>query len=158
MRVIGVVGYQNSGKTTVCRALIEALTRLGYSVGSVKYMHHPFTADREDTDTWLHARAGADTVVALGPGQTHIIHSRAISWTEIWACFTQDIVVVEGAPEEMKLPVIVCVGREGDYPRREHAVAYSGIGMPPDDALPALDAWACPGELADFVLAHAREV
>jgi len=40
MKVFGVVGWKNNGKTTLVERLISQLTSMGYKVSSVKHAHH----------------------------------------------------------------------------------------------------------------------
>ncbi|MDP2766897.1 MAG: molybdopterin-guanine dinucleotide biosynthesis protein B, partial [Candidatus Methanoperedens sp.] len=63
MRIISVVGYKKSGKTALVERLVKALKNYG-SVGTIKHLHE-HTINKPDTDTWKHARAGADVVVAV---------------------------------------------------------------------------------------------
>jgi len=63
MRIISVVGYKKSGKTTLVEMLVKALKKYG-SVGTVKHLQE-HSLDTPDTDTWKHARAGADVVVGV---------------------------------------------------------------------------------------------
>lgn len=63
MKIISVVGYKKSGKTTLVERLVKALKKRG-SVGTIKHLHE-HTINKPDTDTWKHARAGADVVVAV---------------------------------------------------------------------------------------------
>ncbi len=67
MRIISIVGYKKSGKTTLVEGLVRALKSHG-SVGTIKHLHE-HTINTPDTDTWKHAKAGADVVVACTPGE-----------------------------------------------------------------------------------------
>lgn len=70
LRVIAVAGYKDVGKTTVAEKLIEELKSRDHRVGSVKHIpHENFTLDRPETDTWRHAKAGSETIVAVSPGE-----------------------------------------------------------------------------------------
>jgi len=71
--VIAVVGTHHSGKTTTIEYLISHLTKEGYSVGSVKHIHHEFSIDKEGTNTWRHMQAGSKVTVAVAPHETAII-------------------------------------------------------------------------------------
>jgi molybdopterin synthase catalytic subunit len=67
MKIISVVGYKKTGKTTLVGQLVKALKKHG-SVGTIKHLHeHDINA--KDTDTWKHAQAGADVVVAVTPNE-----------------------------------------------------------------------------------------
>jgi molybdopterin synthase catalytic subunit len=63
MRVISVVGYKKTGKTTLVEQLVAALKPYG-SVGTVKHLHDQ-SLDTPGTDTWKHANAGADVVIGV---------------------------------------------------------------------------------------------
>lgn len=67
MKIISVVGYKKSGKTTLVEHLVRALTKYG-QVGTVKHMHG-HGINTPGTDTWKHARAGASIVVAVAQGE-----------------------------------------------------------------------------------------
>ena len=67
MKIISVVGYKKTGKTALVGQLVKALKKHG-SVGTIKHLHeHDINA--KDTDTWKHAQAGADVVVAITPNE-----------------------------------------------------------------------------------------
>jgi molybdopterin synthase catalytic subunit len=61
------VGYKKSGKTTLVENLVCALKKYG-SVGTVKHLHEHMI-NKPDTDTWKHAHAGADIVIACTPNE-----------------------------------------------------------------------------------------
>ncbi len=63
MKLISVVGYKKSGKTTLIERLITALKNHG-SVGTIKHLHEN-SINISGTDTWKHARAGADVVIGV---------------------------------------------------------------------------------------------
>lgn len=63
--VIGIVGWKNSGKTTLAVRLIAEFTRRGLRVVSVKHAHHTFQIDSEETDSARHRRAGAQQVAIV---------------------------------------------------------------------------------------------
>jgi molybdopterin synthase catalytic subunit len=65
MKIISVVGYKKTGKTTLVERLVKALKEKG-TVGTVKHLHE-HSMHTPDTDTWKHARAGADVVIGVTP-------------------------------------------------------------------------------------------
>jgi molybdopterin-guanine dinucleotide biosynthesis adapter protein len=67
--LIGIVGWKNSGKTTLIERLVAALTREGLSIATVKHAHHQLRAHDGATDGERHARAGAVQTVVLSPSQ-----------------------------------------------------------------------------------------
>ncbi len=60
VRVLGIAGWKNSGKTTLAARLIEELTKRGLRVAAVKHSHHDIELDAEDTDSARPAQAGRD--------------------------------------------------------------------------------------------------
>jgi molybdopterin-guanine dinucleotide biosynthesis protein MobB len=63
MKVIGVVGWKNSGKTTLVVRLVAHLAALGYRVSTVKHAHHEVDLDRPGKDSHRHREAGAGEVM-----------------------------------------------------------------------------------------------
>ena len=67
-RIISVVGYGGSGKTTYLEKLIAVLTARGLRVTVIKHTSHPeafLGSDGKDTDR--HFSAGASGVALVGP-------------------------------------------------------------------------------------------
>ena len=64
MKILGVTGTKNTGKTTLVTLIVSELVKRGYRVGTVKHTHHEL--DLEDKDTWKHREAGSELVVGSG--------------------------------------------------------------------------------------------
>ena len=64
MKIVGVVGTKNTGKTTLVTRIVRELTNRDYTVATIKHTHHDF--DLEGKDTWKHREAGAKLVVGSG--------------------------------------------------------------------------------------------
>ena len=63
MRVFGVIGWKNAGKTTLMERLVAEITRRGFSVSTIKHAHHTFDVDHQGKDSWRHREAGAREVL-----------------------------------------------------------------------------------------------
>ena len=63
MKIIGIVGWKNSGKTYYVQEIIKKLRKKGYSVASIKHAHHEFDVDQPKTDSFLHRKAGSQQVI-----------------------------------------------------------------------------------------------
>jgi molybdopterin-guanine dinucleotide biosynthesis protein B len=63
--VVGIAGWKKSGKTTLTVRLVEAFTRRGLRVATVKHAHHAFQIDDAETDSARHRRAGAGQVAIV---------------------------------------------------------------------------------------------
>ena len=80
---IGIVGWKNSGKTTLAAALIAEFTSRGLTVASVKSAHHAFQIDDPNTDSGKHAAAGAAQTAILGGKRWAIMSNRADGQEEV---------------------------------------------------------------------------
>ena len=74
MRVFGVTGWKNSGKTTLVEALVRELTGRGWRVATVKHAHHDFDIDKEGTDSFRHRKAGASEVAIVSGRRWALMH------------------------------------------------------------------------------------
>lgn len=74
MRILGIVGWKNNGKTTLVVRLVEHLTALGYRVSTMKHAHHEVDLDQPGKDTWRHREAGAHEVVLATARRWAVIH------------------------------------------------------------------------------------
>ena len=72
MKIIGIVGWKNCGKTTLATAIIRELSERGFKVNSVKHAHHYVDVDQQGTDSYRHREAGANEVI-LASGQRYAI-------------------------------------------------------------------------------------
>lgn len=61
--LFGVVGWKNSGKTTLIAKLIANFAARGLEVAAIKHAHHGFDVDHEGRDSFHYRAAGARTVV-----------------------------------------------------------------------------------------------
>ncbi|MDX1633248.1 MAG: molybdopterin-guanine dinucleotide biosynthesis protein B [Marinobacter sp.] len=74
MKVIGIVGWKNCGKTTLAAALIRELSGRGLTVNSIKHAHHGVDVDQPGTDSHQHRQAGAREVILAGGQRYAIMH------------------------------------------------------------------------------------
>lgn len=100
MMIYGVIGWQNSGKTTLMERLVATLTRRGLSVSTVKHVHHDVDLDQPGKDTWRHREAGAQEVVLASAKRFAILREHRgpePELTEVLARLAPvDLVLVEG--------------------------------------------------------------
>ncbi|MGA3060405.1 MAG: molybdopterin-guanine dinucleotide biosynthesis protein B [Candidatus Bathyarchaeia archaeon] len=100
---MAAVGVSGSGKTVTLEYLISHLSAEGFKIGSIKHVHHQgFTMDKEGTNTWRYAKAGAKIIVAISPDEIDIIKKTQMALNDldqIIAILEQeklDIVFIEG--------------------------------------------------------------
>jgi molybdopterin-guanine dinucleotide biosynthesis protein B len=65
--VFGVVGWKNSGKTTLMANLIKELTRRGFAISVIKHAHAKFEIDHPGRDSFKMREAGARQVTLSSP-------------------------------------------------------------------------------------------
>ncbi|MGI9393158.1 MAG: molybdopterin-guanine dinucleotide biosynthesis protein B [Boseongicola sp.] len=63
MKVWGVVGWKNSGKTGLMERLVTEFVSRGFSVSTIKHAHHVFDIDQPGKDSYRHREAGATEVL-----------------------------------------------------------------------------------------------
>ncbi len=74
MKIMGVVGWKNAGKTTLVVKLVSCLVDRGFSVSTLKHAHHAFDIDREGKDSYLHRSAGATEVLVTSGARWALMH------------------------------------------------------------------------------------
>ncbi len=101
--VVAAVGVSGSGKTITLEYLVSKLSAEGYKIGSIKHVHHKgFTMDKEGTNTWRYAKAGAKVIVAISPEEIDIIRKTEMALKDLdqiialLAAENLDIVFIEG--------------------------------------------------------------
>src|SRR5262245_39217732 len=109
MKIIGFIGYSNTGKTTLIEKLVPLFTGRGLRVAAIKHAHHGFDMDRPGKDSFRYREAGAQQVL--------------IATAQRWALLTEtpqpatladllaqlapcDLVIVEGFRSEGVFPRI----------------------------------------------------
>jgi molybdopterin-guanine dinucleotide biosynthesis protein MobB len=101
MRVYGVIGWKNAGKTSLMERLVAEMTGRGLSVSTIKHVHHDVDLDRPGKDTFRHRAAGAREVV-LASARRHAIltEHRDAGEPDLSAILARlapvDLVLVEG--------------------------------------------------------------
>ena len=77
MKIFGVAGWKNSGKTTLVEKIIIDLVNRGYTASSIKHAHHEFEIDKEGKDSYRHRQAGATQVIVSSENLWAMISSQA---------------------------------------------------------------------------------
>jgi len=63
MKVFGIAGFKNAGKTNLVVDLVREFRARGLRVGTIKHAHHEFDIDHPGKDSFLHREAGAEEVI-----------------------------------------------------------------------------------------------
>jgi molybdopterin-guanine dinucleotide biosynthesis protein B len=113
MNVIGVVGWKDTGKTTLVEKLIKEFNQRNFTVSTIKHAHHNFSIDRKGSDSFRHFNAGSrETIVASE--KKWVKFSRQLGKSDIDLNYLlkqvsfADIIIVEGfkASRHDKIEVI----------------------------------------------------
>lgn len=127
--VLQIVGYQNSGKTTLTEKLITALTNEGVKVGAIKHHGHggyPEVPLQKDSER--HRQAGSIVSAVEGDGVLSL--SAKGDWSlekiiRLYTCFEAEVIIVEGYKKE-RYPKVVLLRSEEDVSlleRSENVIA-----------------------------------
>lgn len=72
--VVGIVGWKDSGKTTLVVRLVEHFAAGGLRVSTVKHAHHSVDPDQPGKDSWRHREAGAQEVLLATGARYALFH------------------------------------------------------------------------------------
>ena len=74
MKLYGVTGWKNAGKTGLMERLVTEITGRGFSVSTVKHAHHTFDVDHPGKDSHRHRIAGATEVLLASRNRFALMH------------------------------------------------------------------------------------
>ena len=101
MKLYGVVGWKNAGKTGLMERLVTEITGRGFSVSTVKHAHHTFDVDHPGKDSYRHRVAGAQEVLLASRNRIALMQElRAEAEPDLPQLLTRlspvDLVLIEG--------------------------------------------------------------
>jgi molybdopterin-guanine dinucleotide biosynthesis adapter protein len=107
MKVFGIVGRKNSGKTHLVTRLVAQAAQRGLRVSTVKHAHHAFDVDQPGKDSYRHREAGAHEVLVASAQRWALLHelrgapepSLPVLLARLTPC---DLVLVEGFKREVE--------------------------------------------------------
>lgn len=74
MKIYGVTGWKNNGKTTLVERLVTEISGRGLTVSTIKHAHHAFDVDHKGRDSYRHREAGAQEVLVGSGLRWALIH------------------------------------------------------------------------------------
>ena len=100
-KTFGIVGWKNSGKTTLIVALVNEFVRRGLRVSTIKHAHHEFDIDIPSKDSHRHRLAGATEVLVASGSRWALMHELRGAPTPCLADLVSrlapcDLILVEG--------------------------------------------------------------
>ena len=132
MRVFGVTGWKNTGKTGLTERLVTEFSARGLTVSTLKHAHHSVDVDQAGTDSHRHRVAGAHQVLLASENR--------------WALMTEHRDVPEPQLEDLLVQmapvdlVLVEGFKRAHQPKIEthRAVADQPLIAPTDDTIRAI--------------------
>ena len=110
MKTIAVIGWKNSGKTTLVSNLVSHLSKNNLKVGVVKHAHHTFDIDHPNTDSYKIREAGSFKTTIVSDKRLAYIEEKDSSEIDIEELINLnkgcDILIFEGFKKIKKLPKI----------------------------------------------------
>lgn len=128
MKVFGITGWKNSGKTTLVADLVKHLSGHGLKVSTIKHAHCNFDIDKPGTDSFKHREAGAQQVLLASSNRWALMHElRNDQEPELDELLQHlepvDLVIVEGF-------------KMGDQPKIQVVRPQNNTERLPEDAQP----------------------
>jgi len=162
VKIFGVTGWKNNGKTTLVERLVTEITARGLRVSTIKHAHHAFDIDHEGRDSYRHREAGAHEVLVGSGKRWALIHELRDedepSLEELLARLSPcDLVIVEGYKRDRHPKVEAYRAEAGKdlIAADDDTIKLIATDTPLEIDCPQLpldDAKA----IADFILAHVR--
>ena len=105
MKIFGITGWKNSGKTHLMERLVAEFKSRSLSVSTIKNAHHGFDVDQPGKDSFRHRQAGAQEVLIASEKRWVLIHENTDelqpSLTDLIKKMSKvDLVLVEGFKQE----------------------------------------------------------
>jgi molybdopterin-guanine dinucleotide biosynthesis protein MobB len=161
MKIFGIAGYKNAGKTTLVVDVVRELTGRGFRVATVKHAHHEFDIDHPGKDSYLHRAAGAcEVIVASSMRWAHIVELADKPEPSLEELLTHvgdvDLVIVEGF-KHGNHPKLEIRRKGADAPliaaEHDSVRAIVSDGEVPEAPVPVIDR-ADIGAITDFIVAQ----
>ncbi|MDN4523690.1 molybdopterin-guanine dinucleotide biosynthesis protein B [Fictibacillus fluitans] len=115
---IQIVGYKNSGKTTLVSNLLKAASAAGLRAGTLKHHGHGGRIDFQDEnkDTGIHRSAGAVVSGVEGEGTFQLCLDQPVSFSRLvrlYELLELDLLLIEGF-KEIQMPRVVLLKHDDD--------------------------------------------
>ena len=163
MKIVGISGFSNTGKTTLVVELIKSLKVKGFTVSTMKGIHlSDFYLNQPDSDTWKHLQAGAVTAIARTQHETVQFWKNSLSFQEIASVLKTDFVLVEGMKKE-PIPKILCAKEVQEFSEliNDDVFALSGIignQIKSFQDMPVYNVKKDIEKLTELVMQHAQKI
>lgn len=125
--ILQIIGFKNSGKTTLLNALIRASRKENYTVSAIKHDAHDFSIDHAGTDSYSFQENGAEAVVIANSRQHAVMEQTGIDLkTAIQKLPNTDLILVEGY-KEGPFPKIILIREKAEIEHLKNSKAVHKI-------------------------------
>ncbi len=145
-KALSLIGFKNSGKTTLMLNLMQELKNRNIKVSAAKFSHHQF--DRSDTDTAMISRQAVD-LAGLTQSETMLCWSEKKYLPDLLPLMNGDVLLVEGGKNLGWLPRILMLSHPQEARQLGRELALATWGDVRTDHLPHLENIE---ELADLLM------
>lgn len=119
MRILQIVGFKNSGKTTLIENWLEILQDEGLDVSVIKHHGHdgPIELPSSETDSMKYFNKGASSTIVVGNGMVQFHNRRELDLDQLIKLSmvaNPDVILVEGFKRE-PFPKVVLIRSEEDW-------------------------------------------
>ena len=161
MKVMGIVGWSGSGKTSLLIQVLPILKGRGLRVSTMKHAHHWFDVDTRGKDSFRHREAGASEVLVVTSSRWVLMHeSREEPEPSIEALIERmtpvDLLLIEGFKTHSHPKLEIHRQSEGKplLSLEDPGIVAVASDRPlPGLAVPVLDL-NDPDAIAEFILGH----
>jgi molybdopterin-guanine dinucleotide biosynthesis protein MobB len=159
MKIYGVIGWKNAGKTSLMERLVAEFTARGYTVSTIKHVHHDVDLDQPGKDSHRHRAAGAREVILAGAHRFALMVEHRAGEPPLAQVISRlapvDLVLIEGYKRDSHPKIEVWRAEAG------HDLIQTGDptirAVATDNALPRLSVPHLDlndtGQIADFIAA-----
>ncbi len=161
MKVYGIIGWKNAGKTSLIERLVATITARGYSVSTVKHVHHDVDLDQPGKDSRRHRDAGAREVILAGAYRLALMVEHRSDEPPLSDVLSRlrpvDLILIEGYKRDSHAKIEVWRAEAGHdliQPQDQTIRAIATDAVLPLQTVPLLDL-NDTDTIADFIL---REV
>ena len=161
--ILSIVGYSNSGKTTLMEKLVTGLTAQGLRIATIKHSHHQPEMDTPGKDSWRHKQAGAVASLLVGPEKMLMVRDvrETLTPQQLAARFfmDDDLILVEGYASMRGVKIeVVRAARSQVLRCADHELLAVATDIPEFKAnVPVLDL-NHPEAVMDFILSWMEDI
>lgn len=158
MKVYGITGWKNAGKTGLMERLVAEFTARGVRVSTIKHAHHNTDVDEPGRDSYRHREAGAEQVLLASPNRwalmTELRGADEPPLSDLLAQLAPvDLVLIEGYKRDAH-PKVEAFRHENDKPplatKNDTIRAVASNSTHDDLTVPVLDL-DDTAAIADFI-------